>query len=64
MSRNTFEREKSLLGAMSGKYATPPLLLLRERITLACVAGRGTTSGTATPPLSGHECHTSYGRGV
>ena len=53
------EGEKRLLGAMmSGKYATPPpLLLLRERITLPCIAGRGTTSGTAPLPLSGHVCH-------
>ena len=35
--------EESLLDAMSGKYATPPLLLLRERITLLCIAGRGIT---------------------
>ena len=41
-----YEGEESLLGAMSGKYATlPPLLLLRESITFPCIAGRGTTSG-------------------
>ena len=51
------EGEESLLGAMIGKYSTPPLLLLRERITLPCIAGRGTTSGTTPPPLSGHRCH-------